>query len=132
MILQRDSKLFKFLTWHNDFAKFRMIERGSTDTCEVLRLALVSLIITTAATLTALILLSCVGTAIGWFIASLLHGFMVPEGLAVMGIALVGGALLFFLVFFLSIFLSKIDFSPVITESVRSKLDKICTFIEVK
>lgn len=128
MILQRDSKLFKFLTWHNDFAKFRMIEHGSTDTCEVLRLALVSLIITTAATLPALIILSCVGTAIGWFIASLLHGFMVPEGLAVMGIALVGGALLFFLFFFLS----RIDFSPVITESVRSKLDKICTFIEVK
>jgi hypothetical protein len=128
MILQRDSKLFKFLTWHNDHAKFRMIESGSTDTCEVLKLALVSLIITASATLTALILLSCVGTAIGWFIASLLHGFMVPEGLAVMGIALVGGALLFFLVFFLS----KIDFSPVITESVRSKLDKICTFIEVK
>lgn len=25
-----------------------------------------------------------------------------------------------------------VDFSPVITESVRSKLDKICTFIEVK
>ena len=128
MILQRDSKLFKFLTWHNDFAKFRMIERGSTDTCEVLKLAFVSLIITTAVTFTALILLSCVGTAIGWFIASLLHGFMVPEGLAVMGLALVGGALLFFLFFFLS----KIDFSPVITESVRSKLDKICTFIEVK
>jgi len=96
MILQRDSKLFKFLTWHNDFAKFRMIEHGSTDTCEVLRLALVSLIITTAATLSALIILSCVGTAIGWFIASLLHGFMVPEGLAVAGIAL-GGVLLFFL-----------------------------------
>lgn len=124
MILQRDSKLFKFLTWHNDYAKFRMIQSGSTDTCEVLKLALVSLIITASATLTALILLSCVGTAIGWFIASLLHGFVVPEGLAVMGIALVGGALLFFL--------SKIDFSPVITESVRSKLDKICTFIEVK
>jgi len=96
MILQRDSKLFKFLTWHNDYAKFRMIEHGSTDTCEVLRLALVSLIITTAATLSALIILSCVGTAIGWFIASLLHGFMVPEGLAVAGIAL-GGVLLFFL-----------------------------------
>lgn len=124
MILQRDSKLFKFLTWHNDYAKFRMIQSGSTDTCEVLKLAFVSLIITTAVTLSALILLSCVGTAIGWFIASLLHGFVVPEGLAVMGIALVGGALLFFL--------SKIDFSPVITESVRSKLDKICTFIEVK
>lgn len=131
MILQRDSKLFKFLTWHNDHARFRMTEHGSTDTCEVLRLALVSLIITTAATLTALILLfllSCVGAAIGWFIASLLHGFMVPEGLALMGIALVGGVLLFFLFFFLS----RIDFSPVITESVRSKLDKICTFIEVK
>lgn len=128
MILQRDSKLFKFLTWHNDYAKFRMIQSGSTDTCEVLKLAFVSLIITTAVTLSALILLSCVGTAIGWFIASLLHGFVVPEGLAVMGIALVGGALLFFLFFFLS----RIDFSPVITESVRSKLDKICTFIEVK
>lgn len=128
MILQRDSKLFKFLTWHNDYAKFRMIESGSTDTCEVLKLAFVSLIITTAATLSALIILSCVGAAIGWFIASLLHGLMVPEGLAVMGLALVGGALIFFLVFFLS----KIDFSPVITESVRSKLDKICTFIEVK
>lgn len=128
MILQRDSKLFKFLTWHNDFAKFRMIEHGSTDTCEVLRLALMSLFITTAATLSALIILSCVGTAIGWFIASLLHGFMLPEGLAVVGIALVGGALLFFVFFFLS----RIDFSPVITESVRSKLDKICTFIEVK
>jgi len=128
MILQRDSKLFKFLTWHSDYARFRMIESGSTDTCEVLKLALVSLIITTAVTLTALILLSCVGAAIGWFIASLLHGFMVPEGLAGLGIMLVGGALLFFLFFFLS----KIDFSPVITESVRSKLDKICTFIEVK
>ena len=128
MILQRDSKLFKFLTWHNNYAKFRMIESGSTDTCEVLKLAFVSLIITTSVTLIALIMLSCVGAAIGWFIASLLHGFMVPEGLAVMGVMLVGCALLFFVFFFLS----KIDFSPVITESVRSKLDKICTFIEVK
>lgn len=128
MILDQNSKFFKFLTWHNDYAKYRMIESGNTDTCEVLRLAAVSSMILFVALLGVVIMLSLIGAALGWFVAVLLHGFIPAEDFAAVGVILISvafvGALLFFL--------SRIELPEVITESVRSKLDKICTFIEVK